>query len=141
MSSSAGLRITRSSSRINRRPGEPTTRGANRNLQSRRSPAERRDEPRARSKHMIDRKPPSPEEFKKKYSVDVDYEEKILDNPSFIETIKPALVGNLPTGWDLMVVTDWMASKVVKNGWAEKIDQSNVPNCVANLRDALKNQP
>ena len=84
---------------------------------------------------------PSLEEFKKKYSVEVDYEEKILDNPSFIETIKPALVGNLPTGWDLMVVTDWMASKVVKNGWAEKIDQSNVPNCVGNLRDALKNQP
>ncbi len=83
---------------------------------------------------------PSLEEFKKKYSVEVDYEEKIDDNPSFIETIKPALVGNLATGWDLMVITDWMASKVVKNGWAEKIDQTNVPNCVANLRDALKNQ-
>jgi spermidine/putrescine transport system substrate-binding protein len=82
---------------------------------------------------------PSLEEFKKQFKVDVDYEEKIGDNATFVETIKPALVGGLPTGWDLMVLTDWMASKIVANQWAEKIDQSNVPNCTANLRDALKN--
>ena len=33
-----------------------------------------------------------------------------------------------------------MAAKVIKSGWAEKIDQENVPNCVTNLRDALRNQ-
>jgi spermidine/putrescine transport system substrate-binding protein len=82
---------------------------------------------------------PTLEEFKKEFKVDVDYEEKIGDNSAFVETIKPALVGGLPTGWDLVVLTDWMAAKVVANGWAEKIDQSNVPNCTANLRDALKN--
>jgi spermidine/putrescine transport system substrate-binding protein len=82
---------------------------------------------------------PSLEEFKKQFKVDVDYQEKIGDNATFVETIKPALVGGLPTGWDLVVLTDWMASKIVANGWAEKIDQTNVPNCTANLRDALKN--
>jgi spermidine/putrescine transport system substrate-binding protein len=82
---------------------------------------------------------PSLEAFKKQYGIDVDYEEKIGDNATFVETIKPALVGGLPTGWDLVVLTDWMASKIVANNWAEKIDQSNVPNCTANLRDALKN--
>src|SRR4029079_17695334 len=81
---------------------------------------------------------PSLEEFKKQFKVDVDYEEKIGDNSAFVETIKPSLVGKLPTGWDLVVLTDWMASKIVANGWAEKIDQANVPNCVANIRDALK---
>ncbi len=84
---------------------------------------------------------PSLEAFKTKYSVDVDYQEKISDNNAFVETIKPALIAGLPTGWDLIVITDWMASKVVTNGWAEKIDQDNVPNCVANIRDALKNLP
>jgi spermidine/putrescine transport system substrate-binding protein len=83
---------------------------------------------------------PTLEEFKKKYKIDVDYQEKIGDNATFVETIKPALVGNLATGWDLVVLTDWMAAKVVKNGWAEKIDQTNVPNCTGNIRDALKNQ-
>ena len=84
---------------------------------------------------------PTLEEFKKQFKIDVDYQEKIGENATFVETIKPALVGKLPTGWDLMVLTDWMAAKIVKNGWAEKIDQTNVPNCAGNLRDALKNQP
>jgi spermidine/putrescine transport system substrate-binding protein len=82
---------------------------------------------------------PSLTAFEKKYGVKVDYEEKIGENAAFVETIKPALVGNLPTGWDLVVLTDWMAAKIVANGWAEKIDQANVPNCTANIRDALKN--
>ena len=33
-------------------------------------------------------------------------------------------------------MTDWMAAKIISKGWAEKIDPTNVPNCVANLRDA-----
>jgi spermidine/putrescine transport system substrate-binding protein len=82
---------------------------------------------------------PTLEDFKKEFKVDVDYEEKIGDNSTFIETIKPALVGKLATGWDIVVLTDWMAAKLVVNGWAEKIDQTNVPNCTANIRDALKN--
>ncbi|MBI2763643.1 MAG: extracellular solute-binding protein [Chloroflexi bacterium] len=83
---------------------------------------------------------PTIEQFKQKYGIEVDYEEKINDNPSFMATIKPALVAGLPTGWDLIVLTDWMAAKVIASNWAEKIDQANVPNCVNNLRDALRNQ-
>jgi spermidine/putrescine transport system substrate-binding protein len=82
---------------------------------------------------------PTLEEFQKQYNIKVDYQEKIGDNATFVETIKPALVGNLATGWDLVVLTDWMAAKIVASGWAEKIDQTNVPNCTANIRDALKN--
>jgi len=84
---------------------------------------------------------PTLEDFQKQYGVKVDYQEKIGDNATFVETIKPALVAGLATGWDLMVLTDWMASKIVTNGWAEKIDQSSVPNCVANLADSLKGYP
>jgi spermidine/putrescine transport system substrate-binding protein len=84
---------------------------------------------------------PTLEQFKTKYGVDVNYQEKIGDNASFVETIKPALVGGLATGWDLMVLTDWMASKIVNQGWAEKIDQNAVPNCVANVADSLKGFP
>ena len=80
-------------------------------------------------------------DFEQKYGVKVDYQEKISDNPSFVQTITPALVAGLPTGWDLMVLTDWMASKIVTRGWAEKIDQADVPNCVANLADSLRDQP
>jgi spermidine/putrescine transport system substrate-binding protein len=80
------------------------------------------------------------EDFKKKYSVKVDYVEKIDDNQSFFETIRPALAGNLPTGWDLIVMTDWMVAKIITKGWAERLDPVNVPNCVKNLRDPLRGQ-
>ncbi|MFL5778338.1 MAG: spermidine/putrescine ABC transporter substrate-binding protein [Chloroflexota bacterium] len=84
---------------------------------------------------------PALEDFKKKYKVDVDYEEKIDTNQAFVETIRPALVAGLPTPWDLMVLTDFMAAKIVESKWAEKIDQANVPNASKNLRQALRNQP
>jgi spermidine/putrescine transport system substrate-binding protein len=80
------------------------------------------------------------EDFQKKYTVKVDYEEKIGSNQAFFETIRPALNGNLPTGWDLIVMTDWMAAKIITKGWAERLDPSNVPNCVKNLRDPLRGQ-
>jgi spermidine/putrescine transport system substrate-binding protein len=84
---------------------------------------------------------PTIEKFKKKYGVDVDYEEKVEDNKTFYATIQPQLQAGSPTGWDLIVVTDWLAAKVISHGWAEKLDQGNVPNCTANLQDALKNEP
>jgi spermidine/putrescine transport system substrate-binding protein len=83
---------------------------------------------------------PTLEQFKKKYKVDVNYEEKIDGNESFYATIQQQLVAGAPTGWDMITITDWLAAKVISKGWAEKIDPANVPNCVANLRDALKGQ-
>ena len=83
---------------------------------------------------------PTIEEFKKKYSVDVDYEEKIEDNKVFYATIQPQLQAGASTNWDMITITDWLAAKIISKSWAEKIDQGNVPNCTANLRDALKNQ-
>jgi spermidine/putrescine transport system substrate-binding protein len=83
---------------------------------------------------------PTIEQFKKKYKIDVDYEEKVEDNKTFYATIQPQLQAGTPTGWDMITITDWLAAKIISKGWAEKIDPTNVPNCVANIRDALKNQ-
>jgi spermidine/putrescine transport system substrate-binding protein len=83
---------------------------------------------------------PTIEQFKKKYKVDVNYEEKIEANEDFYATIQQQLVAGLATGWDIITVTDWLAAKIISKGWAEQIDQTNVPNCAANLRDALRNQ-
>jgi spermidine/putrescine transport system substrate-binding protein len=83
---------------------------------------------------------PTIEQFKKKYGIAVDYEEKIEDNKTFYATIQPQFQGGAPTGWDLIVVTDWLAAKIISKGWAEKLDQSNIPNG-KNLQDALRNQP
>jgi len=84
---------------------------------------------------------PTIEQIKKKYGVDVNYVEKINDNEEFYALIQPALSTGLSTGWDLIVMTDWMAARLISKGWIEKLVQDDLPNCGANLRDALKNQP
>ena len=87
---------------------------------------------------------PSPtlDDFAKAYSVEVNYANaKIEDNESFVATIQPQLQAGLPTGWDLIVLTDWMAAKVVDAGWAEAIDPAHVPTVMANIRDELKGMP
>ena len=85
---------------------------------------------------------PTLEQFKAEYGVDVDYQEKIGDNASFVETIKPALVGGLPTGWDLMVLTDWMAVADHHLGLGrEDRPGERARTAVANLEDGLKNYP
>jgi len=84
---------------------------------------------------------PTIEQFKEKYGVEVDYEEKIQDNKTFYATIQPQLQAGSATGWDLIVVTDWLAAKIISKSWAEPIDKNSVPNAVNNLIDSLKNQP
>lgn len=84
---------------------------------------------------------PTIEQFKKAIGVDVDYVEAIEDNKTFYAKIQPQLQAGTETGWDLIVITDWLAAKVISKGWAEQIDHSVVPNAVKNLQDSLKNQP
>jgi spermidine/putrescine transport system substrate-binding protein len=81
-------------------------------------------------------------EFTETYGVEVNYANaQIEDNAGFMATIRPQLEAGVDTGWDLIVLTDWMAAKVVEAGWAEQIDQANVPDAVANLRDELTGIP
>jgi len=83
---------------------------------------------------------PTIEQFKKAIGVDVNYVEAIEDNKTFYAKIQPQLQAGTETGWDLIVITDWLAAKVISKGWAEQIDHSVVPNAVKNLQDTLKNQ-
>ena len=78
------------------------------------------------------------EDFTAKYGTVVDYQEVINDNDEFFGTIRPALEGGQDTGWDLVVLTDWMAGRVIRLGWAETFDLDNMPNKVANMQDVYK---
>jgi spermidine/putrescine transport system substrate-binding protein len=84
---------------------------------------------------------PTIQQFQDKYKVEVNYVEKIEANEDFYALIQPQLQAGLPTGWDLIVVTDWLAAKIIAKSWAEAIDKGDVPNAVNNLEDALKNYP
>ena len=78
------------------------------------------------------------EDFKAEYGTTVKYSEVINDNDEFFGTIKAPLQAGQDTGWDLIVMTDWMAGRLVRLGWLEKFDLGNVPNYVNNLEDGFK---
>jgi spermidine/putrescine transport system substrate-binding protein len=86
-------------------------------------------------------KSPTLEGFTKKYGTKVNYRETINANEDFFGTIRPALEAGQDTGWDLVVLTDWMAAKIIGLGWVETIDTANTPNFAANESDNLRNQP
>ncbi|HEY7590651.1 MAG TPA: spermidine/putrescine ABC transporter substrate-binding protein [Candidatus Limnocylindrales bacterium] len=78
------------------------------------------------------------EDFTAKYGTVVKYSEGINDNNEFFGTIRAPLEAGQDTGWDLVVLTQWMAARLVRLGWLEKIEAANVPNYTANLEDAYK---
>jgi spermidine/putrescine transport system substrate-binding protein len=76
--------------------------------------------------------------FQDEYSIEVNYVEDIQANEDFVATIQPQLQAGLDTGWDLVVLTDYMAARLVRNGWVEEINPANVPTALENVRDELK---
>ncbi len=81
---------------------------------------------------------PTLDEFKKKTGVTVAYTEDINDNDSFYAKIVPSLRAGQDTGRDLFALTDWMAARLVRQGYVQKVDKANTPNITANLIDSLK---
>jgi spermidine/putrescine transport system substrate-binding protein len=78
------------------------------------------------------------EDFTAEYGTVVNYSEVINDNNEFFGTIRAPLEANQDTGWDIVVLTEWMAGRIVRLGWVEKFDLGNLPNYVANLVDVYK---
>lgn len=81
---------------------------------------------------------PTLDQFKAKTGVTVAYTEDINDNDSFYAKIAPALRAGQDTGRDLMALTDWMAARLVRQGFVQKVDKTLLPNVSANLIDSLK---
>jgi spermidine/putrescine transport system substrate-binding protein len=72
-------------------------------------------------------------DFEEETGIDVEYTESIEDNTSFFGTIQPSLAGGEDTGYDIIVMTDWMIGNLARLGYLEPIDvERDVPNFVAN---------
>ena len=82
---------------------------------------------------------PTIDQFAAETGIDVDYQESIQDNQEFFGTIQPALAAGQDTGWDMIVMTDWMIGKMAGLGYLESIDVArDVPNFVANAAEKYK---
>jgi spermidine/putrescine transport system substrate-binding protein len=66
--------------------------------------------------------------FDKEYGGHVRYLEDINDNYEFFGKVRQQLENKQPIGRDIVVLTDYMAARWIRNGYAEPIDKKNVPN-------------
>ncbi|MGK5544222.1 polyamine ABC transporter substrate-binding protein [Streptomyces sp. URMC 127] len=83
-------------------------------------------------------KRPTLDAFEKQSGLSVKYTEEINDNDEFFGKISPALMNHQDTGRDLIVVSDWMASRYVRLGWVQKMDRSRQPNVDRHLDPLLR---
>jgi spermidine/putrescine transport system substrate-binding protein len=78
------------------------------------------------------------EKFQQQTGITVDYQTDINDNESFFSKVSPQLQDCKSTGRDIIVMTDWMAARMIDLGWIQKLDHSKLQNVDANLLDILK---
>lgn len=76
---------------------------------------------------------PTLDAFTERTGIKVKYTEDINDNVEFFGKIKPQLAAGQDTGRDLIIVTDWLAARIIRLGWAQKLDPANLPHAFANL--------
>ena len=84
-------------------------------------------------------KRPTLDDFTKATDIAVNYKEVIDDNESFFGTIREPLANGQSTGWDLIVVTDWLIAKMVRLGYLEELDHELLPQFAANAGEVYKN--
>lgn len=78
---------------------------------------------------------PTLENFEKINNIKATYDEVIEDNDGYYGKIQGQLKNGQDIGKDIVVFTDWMAGRMIRQGYAQKFDKSVIPNS-ANL---LKN--
>jgi len=80
---------------------------------------------------------PTLEAFEAETGIEVIYTEPINDNESYFAQIRPRLAAGNDIGLDSIVLTDWMASKMIRIGYLETLDKANIPNA-DNMIEKLK---
>jgi spermidine/putrescine transport system substrate-binding protein len=81
---------------------------------------------------------PTLDAFAKRTGIQVKYTEDINDNDEFFGKVQPQLAAGQDTGRDLIVVTDWLAARMIRLGYVQKLDASNLPHAFANLSDQFR---
>ncbi len=83
-------------------------------------------------------KRPTLDQFKAKTGVTVKYTEDVNDNDTFYAKIAPSLRAGQDTGVDLTALTDWMAARLIRQNFVQKLDKAQLPNVTSNIIDSLK---
>ncbi len=71
---------------------------------------------------------PSLEAFTEQTGIDVTYSEDIDGNDSFYGRVQGQLANGDDIGQDVVVLTDWMAGRMIRLGYTQELDEANIPN-------------
>ncbi len=82
------------------------------------------------------KKRPTLDQFTADTGVKVDYIEDVNDNDEWFGKNRAALSQGQSIDRDITVLTDWMAGRMIRLGYVEKLDKSAIPNA-SNLVDTL----
>jgi spermidine/putrescine transport system substrate-binding protein len=79
--------------------------------------------------------------FQNQTGISVDYTDDINDNAEFYAKVKNQLAACESIKRDIIIMTDWMAARMIGLGWIQPLDASKIPNVHKNLIPALRNKP
>jgi spermidine/putrescine transport system substrate-binding protein len=80
-------------------------------------------------------------DFEQEYGAKVKYVEEINDNTEFFGKVRQQYDRGDSGGRDIHVVTDWMAARMMRLGYVQRFDKSEMPNANQNLIESLKSPP
>ncbi len=86
-------------------------------------------------------KRPTLDAFMADTGVDVTYQEDVNDNNEFFGKVRNQLSGCQPIDRDIIVLTDWMAARMIRLGWVQPLRKDRLPNVEANLLPSLRGRP
>ncbi|MGH8892904.1 MAG: ABC transporter substrate-binding protein [Actinomycetes bacterium] len=75
---------------------------------------------------------PTLERFQEETGIKATYAEDIDGNDTYYAKIQGQLKNGQDMGKDAIVLTDWMATRMIRQGYVQELDKSNIPNA-ANL--------
>jgi spermidine/putrescine transport system substrate-binding protein len=86
-------------------------------------------------------KRPTLDAFMAQTGIQVTYQEDVNDNNEFFGKIRNQLSTCQTIDRDIMVLTDWMAARMIRLGWVQPLRKDKLPNVDANLLPQLRGRP
>ena len=83
------------------------------------------------------KKYPTLEKFQSETGISATYAEDIDDNDSYYGKVQGQLKNGDDIGRDIITMTDWMAGRLIRQGYVQKLDKANIPNA-KNLNPKLQ---
>jgi len=76
--------------------------------------------------------------FQDTTGISVEYNDDVNDNAEFYAKVRNQLGSCEPIDRDMIVLTDWMAARMIGLGWIQPLERERVPRLHENLIDSLR---